>query len=45
MATLAFARDVRGGSAERVHRGAQGRHRGRGCVAEMTWIGSRDDHP
>jgi hypothetical protein len=30
MATLAFARNVRGGSAERVHRGARGPHRGRG---------------
>jgi hypothetical protein len=30
MATLAFARNVRGGSVERVHRGARGRHRGHG---------------
>ena len=34
-----------GSGAERVHRGARGRHRGRGCVVEMTWIGSRHDHP
>jgi hypothetical protein len=45
MATLAFARDVRGGRPNEATEVRGAGIRAADCGVEMTWIGSRDDHP